>query len=115
MTDQLIRPIPQRIALVFNQTITDAESITREMDGFIKSRLPAGAVRICSQMEFPAVVKTESFDMVVALGGDGTMLRVSHACSKKEIPVLGVNLGRLGFLAEFQRDSWASGLEQVLA
>jgi NAD+ kinase len=43
------------------------------------------------------------------------MLRVSHACSKKEIPVLGINLGRLGFLAELQRGSWTPGLEQVLA
>ena len=38
--------------------------------------------------------------MVVALGGDGTMLRVSHACAEQEVPVLGVNLGRLGFLAD---------------
>ncbi len=115
MTDQLARPVPKRIALVFNQTISDAESITREMEGLVTSRLPASTIRSCSQKEFPAVVKVETFDMVVALGGDGTMLRVSHACAKKEIPVLGVNLGRLGFLAELQRGSWVPGLDQVLA
>jgi NAD+ kinase len=115
MSDQSSRPVPKRIALVFNQTISDAENIAQGIEGFVKSRLPAGSVRSCSQKEFPAVVKSESYDLVVALGGDGTMLRVSHACSKKEIPVLGINLGRLGFLAEFQRDNWAPGLEQVVA
>ncbi|MBN1438285.1 MAG: NAD(+)/NADH kinase [Anaerolineales bacterium] len=115
MTDQLPRPIPQRIALVFNPVISDAESITREIGGFIKSAAPASAVGSWSQKDFPAAVRAEGFDMVVALGGDGTMLRVSHACARKAISVLGVNLGRLGFLAEFERNNWKSGLERVLA
>ncbi|MGB7537799.1 MAG: NAD(+)/NADH kinase [Anaerolineales bacterium] len=115
MSDQTSHPMPQCIALVFNPAISDAETITREISTFIQPRLPASRVKIYSQKEFPAVVRAEPFDMVVALGGDGTLLRVSHACSKKEIPVLGVNLGRLGFLAELQRDNWTSRLEQVLA
>ena len=106
---------PRQIALVFNPTIADAESISREIDGFIRSRLPGSRVRSYSQKEFPSALGPEAFDLVVALGGDGTMLRVSHACSKKDIPVLGVNLGRLGFLAELQRGSWDTGLAQVLA
>jgi NAD+ kinase len=115
MTDKLTHPVPQRIALVFNPAVSDAETISREIDAFIHLRLPASNVKTYPQKEFPSAVRTEPFDMVVALGGDGTMLRISHACSKQEIAVLGVNLGRLGFLAELQRDNWTSGLEQVLA
>jgi len=114
MNDPSDHPVPQNIALVFNQTIADAESITREIGEFIRTRLPASHVRSYSQKEFPAAQAAETFDLVVALGGDGTMLRVSHACSKKDDAVLGVNLGRLGFLAELQRGKWTSGLEQVL-
>src|SRR4030042_2415279 len=115
MSDQPSHPVPQRIALVFNPAVSDAEAITREISAFIQPPLPSSIVKNFSKKDFPAAVRAEPFDMVVALGGDGTLLRVSHACSKREIPVLGVNLGRLGFLAELQRDNWTSRLEQVLA
>jgi NAD+ kinase len=42
----------------------------------------------------------EQADLVVSLGGDGTMLRALRMCVERKTPVLGVNLGRLGFLAE---------------
>lgn len=40
------------------------------------------------------------FDMMITVGGDGTMLSISKWCAVKRIPVLGVNLGKLGFLTE---------------
>lgn len=43
-------------------------------------------------------------DLTLSLGGDGTFLRAAHLCRGSEVPVLGVNLGRLGFLAEVERD-----------
>jgi NAD+ kinase len=42
----------------------------------------------------------ERADLLVALGGDGTVLRAMQLASEKAVPVLGVNLGKLGFLAE---------------
>ena len=39
-------------------------------------------------------------DLVVSLGGDGTMLRAMRLADRQRFPVLGVNLGKLGFLAE---------------
>jgi NAD+ kinase len=114
MNDQAARPVPEIIALVFHQGISDAETVAREIGEFIRARLPASRVHSYPQSAFASEGKNKAFDMVVALGGDGTMLRVSHVCSQRGIPVLGVNLGRLGFLAELQRGGWSSGLEQVL-
>ncbi len=54
-------------------------------------------------------------DMVIALGGDGSMLRAGHLTAPHGIPVLGVNLGRLGFLAEVQPDEWPDVLARVMA
>ncbi len=42
----------------------------------------------------------ESIDFVISLGGDGTMLDTVTLVKNKNIPVLGINFGRLGFLAE---------------
>lgn len=43
-------------------------------------------------------------DFIVVLGGDGTILRVSKQAAPKNIPILGVNLGRIGFMAELEPD-----------
>jgi NAD+ kinase len=44
-------------------------------------------------------------DMLLSFGGDGTMLRTAHQVAGREIPILGVNIGRLGFLAEVEASS----------
>jgi NAD+ kinase len=55
-------------------------------------------------------------DMVVAIGGDGAMLRAARVCAPHGVPLLGVNMGHLGFLTEIRRpDDWESQLERVLA
>lgn len=42
-------------------------------------------------------VHAGEFDLLIAVGGDGTMLRAGHLCAPNGIPILGVNKGRLGF------------------
>lgn len=53
-------------------------------------------------------------DLVIALGGDGTLLRAARATIGTEVPVLGVNLGRLGFLTAFPDAELESGLDAVI-
>jgi NAD+ kinase len=54
-------------------------------------------------------------DLVVALGGDGTLLRAAGLCLEHEVPVLGVNLGRLGFLTEVEPRDLTAALDAVHA
>jgi len=51
-------------------------------------------------------VKDGIFDLLIALGGDGTMLRAGHLCAPNDLPILGINMGRFGFLTEIQLDQW---------
>lgn len=54
-------------------------------------------------------------DIVVAIGGDGAMLKAVRVCATFEVPVLGVNMGRLGFLTEIRTtEDWQSALMRLL-
>lgn len=57
----------------------------------------------------------EQFDCVIALGGDGTILKVSRDLRKLQIPIVGVNLGTLGFLAEVEPDQIFAVLDRLMA
>jgi len=48
---------------------------------------------------------TDQVDLAVVLGGDGTMLRAAEIFRGKKVPILGINLGHVGFLAEIERPS----------
>ncbi len=53
-------------------------------------------------------------DLVVVLGGDGTLLSAARTLVEFDVPVIGINLGRLGFLTDIPADSMEPMLEQVL-
>jgi NAD+ kinase len=65
------------------------------------------------------VVKDEqlasSVDLILVLGGDGTMIAAARMVSDTEVPVIGVNYGGLGYLAEFPIEELFAALESILA
>jgi len=54
-------------------------------------------------------------ELLVTLGGDGSILRAGRMASGHGVPVLGVKMGRLGFLAEVEPDEWREALPRLLA
>ena len=57
----------------------------------------------------------DDIDLAISFGGDGTFLRAAHLCRDARVPVLGVNLGRLGFLAEVEQHDLGPALRAVAA
>jgi len=53
-------------------------------------------------------------ELVFSVGGDGTLLHASHVCSEYGIPIIGINLGRLGFLVEISPHSFPNRLDAIL-
>lgn len=61
----------------------------------------------------PVPVEGLDGDLVIVVGGDGTLLRAADLCRVHNTPLLGVNLGHVGFLAEVERDSTHGMAEQI--
>src|SRR4051812_17494466 len=76
--------------------------------------LPDEVGRIaCSAVAVAAEEMIERADLLVSLGGDGTMLRTMRLAAGPSTPVLGVNLGRLGFLAEIDVSDLSRALTAI--
>jgi len=57
----------------------------------------------------------QKVDLILVLGGDGTMIATARMLGDSEVPVIGVNYGGLGYLAEFRIDELFTALEAILA
>ncbi len=59
-------------------------------------------------------IDRRDFDLLIALGGDGTMLRAGQITAEQRLPILGINMGRFGFLTEVKDEQWQQALEKIL-
>ena len=109
-----LKPL-SRIAIGLHHAVPEASQEAEKIARFLLDR---GASRAewaaISDAQFRQRVEAGEFDLFIALGGDGTMLRAGHLCGPLGIPVLGINLGRFGFLMEVKRLDWPSLLPLVL-
>ena len=68
----------------------------------------------CSVRQVPTETLAQEVDLVLVLGGDGTMIATARMVGDGDVPVLGVNFGGLGYLAEFRFEELYSALESIL-
>jgi NAD+ kinase len=111
----------RRAGIVIKPHATGIERILRSLIQYLKQKgitpvLEEVAARKILQKgglsrdELPGQV-----DLVIVLGGDGTLLSVAHLAALARVPVVGVNLGRLGFLTEVPVDELFVSLDAFLA
>ena len=76
---------------------------------------PGRTVAIANQDELDNNPDTLSgSDLIVTIGGDGTILRGVHAAAPRGVPVLGVNMGRVGFMSDVDSDQALGGIDWYL-
>jgi NAD+ kinase len=68
-----------------------------------------------TSLEFASDLEPVDADLAIVLGGDGSILRAAHQMGYRQRPVLGVNLGRLGFLAALQPEQLDQVLPEIVA
>jgi NAD+ kinase len=88
----------KRVFLLGNPDKTEALDAFRHLEAFAKQN----ATLVGSNLENDvSAAATERTDRIILLGGDGTLLGVARAMGENQIPIIGVNAGKLGYLAEF--------------
>jgi NAD+ kinase len=100
----------KRIGFAFNPTKPEAMELRDRAMAWCKAH-DAESWSAESQSTDELVRGLADSDALVVLGGDGTFLRAARALAKVDVPVLGVNSGRIGFLSKVEPES----LEQTLA
>lgn len=108
------------IGLVAHSGKADTASLVREICAeldrrgadYVLESDTAKAVGLESDLDVPAVARRS--DLLVVMGGDGTILRVTHLLGEHLRPVLGINLGSLGFLTCFGPGEVARAVDVIL-
>lgn len=108
-------PAFQRIAVAAHPQVPDATQAAIEITNHLNQSGVAAEYSLLYDDSLRANVLAGKFDLLIALGGDGTMLRAGHICGPSQVPILGINLGRFGFLIEIPYNQWRECLDQLLA
>ena len=60
-------------------------------------------------------LETNAIDLIITLGGDGTILKATNLVQDLDIPIMGINMGRLGFLANIEKSKTLSAVDSIIA
>ena len=85
-----------------------------KLDIFVDS-VSGSFLNIANELRSSAEEIASNSDLAIVIGGDGTILHAGHKLIQQDIPLLGINLGNLGFLAEISPDDLAPQLDEILS
>ena len=88
---------PTRTAILYNTASERALPLAEELAQVLGTRQP-----LLSTSDGEAALAELAPTALITVGGDGTLLRAARMAAEADVPLLGVNLGRLGFLTEIE-------------
>ena len=106
---------PHKIAVLANPMIEDALALADRVAAFLKAEGAEAFAGSLNDENLRQAVRAHEIDALIALGGDGTMLRAGHLCAPADTPLLGINVGHFGFLVEVKRETWREALPSLLS
>lgn len=102
----------ENILIVFKQANPEALALGKEVKAWLEARS-----KICKLYESPILFPKEAKfpQMVVVIGGDGTLIGLARNLIPEKTPIFGINLGQLGFLTSSEVSNWRENLEKALS
>lgn len=105
----------RRIAIIAHPQLTEAIHLSAQIAAYLEKEGAYIQYGLLYDENLRQRVQAGEFDLLIALGGDGTMLRAGHLCAPCGVPILGINVGRFGFLMEIQHKQWRAMMPRLLA
>jgi len=100
-------PVPKRIGIVHKMSSAEASETALYVAQFLRGK----GIEVLQEEQEVA----QAADLVVVLGGDGTLIHAARLLGGRPAPILGVNMGSLGFMTEVPQSEMYGALDHVLA
>ncbi len=109
-----------RVAVYTNIYKDEQLAVTRRLLGALRSRGAECSVTSEIADEFPfagefSLADSSGYDFVITAGGDGTVLKVAKSCAESGVPIMGINLGHVGFLTEEEPSRTESAIDALFS
>lgn len=103
-----------KVGILYHPMVKAAQTKAKQLQDFLQAK---GVVTwLCSAWEEEkAKAQLDQTELVLSIGGDGTILRAAHVVIPEMIPITGINLGTLGFMTELSADEALEKLPALLA
>ncbi len=104
----------RKIAIAAHPSLPEANKEAYKIAHFLKQHGQDSMIAMLYEEKLAQSIKDHEIDLLIVLGGDGTMLRAGHICGPYDIPILGINAGRFGFLMEIRLNEWKQYLFRMI-
>lgn len=101
--------------LIVKEKNEQAFELAKTIKAWLEEKSLAAAIIPAFLPEEQLLEQTQKHDIAVVLGGDGTILGVSRRMYKKPLPLIGINFGKVGFLADISPEKWQDCFTRLLA
>jgi NAD+ kinase len=112
--NQSAMPLFRRIGVLHHPKKPDSIALAKKIESFLRN---LGLTEIWQESAWDAggvANHLPDVDLLITLGGDGTLLRAARIGAPYHVPMLGVKMGRLGFLAELMPEQWQGPLQRII-
>lgn len=105
------QPSDTKVYLLGNPDKPDAKAVLAQLESFLSSRCRV----VGASLGWDGQSGVEAgADRIVVIGGDGTLIGVARSLGAGQVPLIGVNVGKLGFLTEFSVDEFKTHIDRLL-
>lgn len=105
---------PSCIAIAYHPSLPASDKEGEAIASFLQTL--GVEVGVCTSLyneRLSQDIQSNHVDLLIAIGGDGTMLRAGHIVAPIQIPILGINMGKFGFLTEIEKEEWRDVLPNL--
>jgi NAD+ kinase len=107
-------PAFQHVGVLYHPELAEARVMAADILEFVEG-LGVSALVSPTWNDGGLQEHLSSLDLMIVLGGDGSIIRAARIAASYKFPILGINMGHLGFLAEVQPGEWRDAIEQMLS